>query len=110
MGFCLENLRRVVYEGFSDEADDDPFPYFAYLGQISKGEVYSKQNCLALLLKENCLLVGIIVEFKCCAKEEIDLVLDQIYEIAYEIIDFSIMIDQQSLYSIVNPDYTGDSH
>ncbi len=54
MGFCVENLRRVVYEGFSDEADEDPFPYFAYSGQISKGEVYSEQNCLALLLNENC--------------------------------------------------------
>jgi hypothetical protein len=110
MGYCLENLRRVVYEGFVDEADENTFPLFLYSGQISWNEEKVEPSCFVVILKEKCLLEGLIIEFKNCAEIEVDMVLDQIYDIAYEIIDFSVMIGKSDLYSIVNPDYTGEGH
>ncbi len=110
MGYCLENLRRVVYEGFIDEADENTFPLFVYTSQISWDEPKVEPSCFVVILKEKCLLEGLIIDFKNCSEIEVDLVLDQIYDIAYEIIDFSVMIGKSDLYSIVNPDYTGEGH
>lgn len=103
--YCLNNCVRTNTGQFIADFDGVPFPVFKYKGQLSNGEIKASKNCLALILNAYSGFSGIVIKFVDCAQLEIDLVKEQILEIAMEIIDFHFMFFPQQIFQVVNIDF-----
>lgn len=80
----------------------DPLPKFSYVGQISEGEIVTEYSYLLLVLNERAPIAGVVIEFKNCADIEVDLVIEQVFKIAYQIIDFDQRLKPKELPGVLN--------
>ncbi len=102
MVFCLNNCIRLNPGEYINVFDGVPYPVFKYAGQISKNEVKAQKNCLALVLNVESGFSGLVIKFIDCSQIEIDLVRDQVFEIAREIIDFHFMFHPHQIFQVIH--------
>lgn len=110
MVYCLNNCERLDPGEYINVFDGVPYPVFKYIGRVSKNEVKAQKNCLALVLNVESGFSGIVIKFIDCSQIEIDLVKDQVFEIAMEIIDFHFMFHPQQIFQVIHDEVSEDYH
>lgn len=110
MVYCLNNCERLNPGAFINVFDGVPYPAFKYVGQVSKDEVKAQKNCLALVLNAESGFSGIVIKFIDCSQIEIDLVREQVFEIATEIIDFHFMFYPRQIFQVIHDEISDFCH
>lgn len=101
--YCLSHFLRIITEGTDRESlESELLPKFGYVAQISHGELTTSKPFLLLVLNEGALIDGLIVEFKDCAEIEIQLVIEEIINVAGRVIDFIARMTEWELIGALN--------
>lgn len=106
--FFSKDFERIYSKGEEDEYDS--FPKFAYFGGgVSNGKD-TIEVCVFFIFDDSVLIEGVQIYFIDCKIEEVNSVIDNIYQKASYAIDFSISIDFQDQWKVINPDYTASKY